>query len=130
MSQTDLIVLAGSAGVVVFMIGVAALLGFRASARIDDAELARLAAAEGANVETSAIDAKGRAAIARLIGGKILIAKVMADGISARVLTPGQARVRAGQGKVSVTFGDLGYPSLNMRLDHPPAWLAELGARP
>jgi hypothetical protein len=130
MSQTDLYVLLGSAAVVLLMIGIAGVLGFRASAKLDDAELARLAAAEGARVEAAALDAKGRTAIARLSGGKFLFAKVMADGVSARILPPGQARVRAGRGKVSVTFGDLGYPSLHMRLENPPAWLAELGAHP
>ncbi len=97
---------------------------------LDDAELARLARAEGANVEAAAIDAKGRAAVAKLNGGKLLIAKVMADGVSTRVLSQGQARVRLDQRKLSITFGDLGYPSLNMRLENPPAWLVELGARP
>lgn len=130
MSQTDLIILAGSAAVVLLMIGIAGLLGFRQSAKLDDGELARLAAAEGAHVEAAAVDAKGRNAIARLDGGKLMIARVMADGVSTRVLAQSQARVRLAQGKLSVTFADLGYPSLNMRLENPPAWLAELGARP
>jgi hypothetical protein len=130
LSQTDLFVTAGSAAVILLMLGVAWLLGFRQHARLDDAEIARLAAGEGAHVEAAAIDAKGRAALARLSGGKLLIAKVMADGVSARVLSLGQARVRLNKRKLSVTFGDLGYPSLNMRLENPPAWLAELGARP
>jgi hypothetical protein len=128
MSQTDLIVLAGSAAVVVFMVLVAALLGFRATAKLDEAELRRIAASEGAQLDLAAIDAKGRNAIARLANGKLLIARVMADGVSTRVLGQGQARVRFGGGKLSVTFGDLGYPSLNMRFENPPAWLAELGA--
>ena len=130
MSQTDLFVTIGSAAVIVLMLSVAWVLGFRQSARLDDAELARLAQAEGANVEAAAIDAKGRAAVAKLNGGKLLIAKVMADGVSTRVLSQGQAQVRLGAHKLSITFGDLGYPSLNMRLENPPAWLAELGARP
>jgi hypothetical protein len=129
-SQTDLFVTAGSAGVIILMLGVAWVLGFRQTARLDEGELARLASGEGAQVEAAAIDTKGRAALARLKGGKLLVAKVMADGISARVLSPGQARVRLDKRKLSVTFGDLGYPSLNMRLDDPPAWLGELGARP
>ena len=128
MTLEDLEVLAGSAAVVLLMVGVAGALGFRNTAKLDEAELATLAAAEGARVEAAAIDAKGRAAVARLTGGKLLFAKVMADGLSARVLPLGQARVRAKAGKVSVTFGDLGYPSLSMRLENPPAWLAELGA--
>src|SRR5215468_5798523 len=126
MSQTDLFVTIGSAAVIVLMLSVAWVLGFRQTARLDDAELARLAQAEGASVEAAAVDAKGRAAVARLNGGKLLIAKVMADGVSTRVLPQGQARVRIAKHKLSVTFGDLGYPSLNMRLENPPAWLAEL----
>lgn len=128
MTPEDLEVLAGSAAVVLLMVGVAGALGFRNTAKLDDAALARLAAAEGARVEASAVDAKGRAAIAKLEGGKLLFAKVMADGVSARILPPGQAHVRAKAGKISATFADLGYPSLNMRLENPPAWLAELGA--
>lgn len=130
MTVNDLYVLAGSGAVVLLMIGVAGALGFRKSAKLDEADLARLAAAEGARVEAAAIDAKGCNAIAKLDGGKLLIAKVMADGVSTRVLPKGQARVRHAGGKISVSFGDLGYPSLNMRLENPPAWLTELGARP
>ena len=130
MSQTDLFVTLGSAAVIVLMLSVAWVLGFRQSARLDDREVARLARAEGADVEAAAIDAKGRAAVAKLNGGKLLVAKVMADGISTRVLPLGQAQVRLAKHKLSITFGDLGYPSLNMRLENPPAWLAELGGRP
>lgn len=130
MSQTDLFVTIGSAAVIILMLSVAWVLGFRQSARLDYAEVARLARAEGASVEAAAIDARGRAAVAKLNGDKLLIAKVMADGVSARVLPQGQAQVRLAQHRLSITFGDLGYPSLNMRLENPPAWLAELGARP
>src|SRR5690349_20088750 len=92
-SQADLFVTIGSAAVIVLMLVVAAVLGFNQSALLDDAEIARLARAEGANVEAAAIDANGRAAVAKLNGGKLLIAKVMADGVSTRVLSQGQARV-------------------------------------
>lgn len=128
MSQYNFIVLLASAAVVLVMIALAGLLGFRQSARLDESELQRLAAAEGAHVEAALVDAKGRNAIARLDGGKLLIARVMADGVSARVLAPAQARVRLARGQLSVAFADLGYPSLHMRLENPPAWLAELGA--
>ena len=130
MSQQDLFVTAGSAAVILLMLGVAWLLGFRQHARLDDAEIARLASAEGAQVEAAAFDTKGRAAVARLSNGNLLVAKVMADGVSTRVLPVGQARVRLNKRKLNVAFGDLGYPSLTMRLDSPPAWLAELGVRP
>ncbi len=130
MSQAELINTVVSAGFVLFMVAFAAIMGFRRTAKLDDAELARLAEAEGARVEAAAIDVKGRAAVAKLDSGKVLIAKVMADGVSARVLPLGQAHVRAGNRKVSVTFGDLGYPSLNMQLENPPTWLKELGSAP
>jgi hypothetical protein len=130
MSQAELLNTAVSAGFVVFMIGLAALMGFRKSAALDEAELAKLAAAEGGRVEAAAFDEKGRAAVARLDGGKLLIAKVMADGVSARVMGQGQARVRKRKRGVTLTFGEFGYPALNMRLENPPAWLTELGAKP
>ncbi|HVV31640.1 MAG TPA: hypothetical protein VHC73_00325 [Vitreimonas sp.] len=129
MSQADLISTGVSAAFVLIMVGFAWLLGFRKTSKLDDAEIAKLAAAEGARVEAAAYDDKGRTAVAKLDGGKLLIAKVMADGVSARVMGQGQARVHAGKRNVSLTFGDLGYPSLNMRLENPPAWLTELGAQ-
>jgi hypothetical protein len=129
MSQADLISTTVSAGFVLIMVSLAALLGFRKSARLDASELARLAAAEGARVQAAALDERGRAGLAKLEGGKLLAAKVMADGISARVVGQREARVRSVKRGVSVTFGDLGYPSLNMRLENPPAWLSELGAK-
>lgn len=130
MSQTDLYVTIGSAGVILLMLGVAWMLGFRQVAQLDNAELSKLAQAEGARVETAAIDEKGRAALARLSNGKLLVAKVMADGISARVLPQGQAHLQLAKRTINVTFGDLGYPPLNIRLENPPAWLIELGVRP
>jgi hypothetical protein len=131
MTEPDPVLVAeGSAAVIALMLSVAWVLGFRQSVRLDDAELERLARVEGANVEVAAIDAKGRTAVAKISGGKLLIAKVMADGVSTRVLPQGQAQVRLAQHKLSISFGDLGYPSLHMRLENPPAWLAELGARP
>ena len=66
MSQADLINTAVSAGFVLFMIALAAIMGFRTSAALDAAELDKLAAAEGARVEAAAIDAKGRTAVAKL----------------------------------------------------------------
>src|SRR5215813_25852 len=103
MSQTDIYVTIGSAAVIVLMLSIAWVLGFRQSAKLDDAEVARLAQGEGAHVMAAAIDAKGRNAVAKLEGGKLLIAKVMADGVSARVLPQGQARVRLAPHKLSIT---------------------------
>jgi hypothetical protein len=126
MTTQDLYVLAGSGAVVLLMIGVAGVLGFRQSAKLDDAELARLAAAEGVRVDAALIDAKGRNALAKLSSGKLLIARVMADGVSARVAAPQQLRLRLRGGRLNATFGDIGFPALNMRLATTPAWLAEL----
>lgn len=125
--MTDLIVTAGSAAVVLLLIGMAFALGFRGAIKLDEARLAALAAAEGAHVENAVVAADGRAALARLSGGKLLIAKVMGEDVSTRVVPTGAAQVRFRNGRLTVTFGDLGYPSLNMRLDQPPGWLAELG---
>jgi hypothetical protein len=116
----------GSAVVVLLMIGVAAALGFRRSTRLDEAQLARLAAAEGAEVVASIIAPDGRSALVQLAGGKLLIARSMGADVSARVAAPGAAQVRLNDGRLSVTFGDLGYPPLHMRLEDRPAWLAKL----
>lgn len=124
--MNDLIITAGSAGVVLFMIGVAFALGFRGAAKLDEARLAALAAAEGAQVENAALSADGRAGLARLSGGKLLIAKVMGEDVSARIVPAAAAKVRYRNGRLSVAFGDLGYPSLEMRLDQEPAWLAAM----
>lgn len=126
MTTQDLYVLAGSAAVVLLMIGVAGALGFRQSAKLDDAELARLAAAEGTRVDAALIDPKGRNALARLSSGKLLVARVMADGVSARVAAPQQLRLRLRSGKLNATFGDIGFPALNLRVTATPAWLADL----
>jgi hypothetical protein len=120
------IVTAASAAVVLLMIGVAAALGFRQSARLDEAALARLAAAEGAQLEAVLIGEGGRAALARLAGGKLMVARVMGADVSVRVAPAGAARLRLDGERLGVTFGDLGYPPLHMRVDAPPAWLAEL----
>lgn len=119
-------VLAGSAAVVLFMIGVAAVLGFRNTAKLDDAELARLAAAEGASIEGALIAPDARQALARLSGGKIMVARVMGNDISARVAPAAALRVICRNGKLSARFADLGFPPLNMKLQAPPPWLAEL----
>jgi hypothetical protein len=122
--------LAGSVVAILVMVGAAAALGFRRLAKLDAAELARLAAAEGAKVDAAAIDDAGRSALARLEDGRLLVARVMADGISARVAPQGQVRLRRGAREFSVTFGDAGFPPLKMRLASPPSWLSELGAVP
>ncbi len=118
--------LAGSVIAVTLMVAVAAILGFRRSARIDNAALARLAAAEGASVEAAVISGNGRDALARLSGGKLLIARVMGNDISARVAPAGAVKLRIARGKLSATFADLGFPPLNMRRQDTPDWLDHL----
>jgi len=124
MTQTDLIVLAGSAAVVLLMIGVAAALGFYQTARLDEAELARLAAAEGAKIDAVVVDAKGKSALARLAGGKLLVARVMADGVSARVAASDALKLRVSGGRLRIGFVDLGFAPLSLSLKHGiPDWL-------
>jgi hypothetical protein len=109
------------------MVGVAFALGFRRSATLDDAALARLAEAEGAALEHVLIGPGGKSAFACLSGGKLMIARVMGEDVSARTSPASAARVRLAGGKLSVVFGDLGYPPLNLALaEPPPHWLAAL----
>jgi len=123
-------VLAGSAAVVLLMVGIAALLGFRNEARLDDEALANLAAAEGARIEDAVIAPNGRHALARLSGGKLMVARVMGNDISARVAPVSGVQVRMTKGKLSARFADLGFPPLEMPLQAPPPWLAELAGEP
>lgn len=119
--------LAASLLAVLFMAGVAALLGFRQTARIDEAELEKLAAAERARVTGAVIASNGKSALARLEGGKLMIARVMGADISARIVPAGVARVERREGKLSVAFADTGFPPLHMKVQDQPPWLAELG---
>lgn len=130
--MNEWIVLAGSAAVVLFMIAVAAVLGFRAQAKLDDAAVARLAAAEGEESDAAVVAANGRSAFARLRSGKVMIARVMGADVSARIAPASAVRVRLGGDKLSVQFADVGYPPLHMRVPSAPPWLAALavGDRP
>ncbi len=120
-------ILAGSAAVVVLMIAAAAALGFRQRARLDEAEISRFAAAEGLNVEQAAIGEGARSAVARLSGGKILVVRVMGDGLSARVAPASATRIGLRGARVRIEFADVGFPPLNLQFnDAPPAWLADL----
>ncbi len=118
--------LLGSVIAVTLMVLAAAALGFRKSATLDEAALVRLAAAEGASIEQAVIGPNGRDALARLSGGKLLVARVMGNDISARVAPAGAVRLTLRHGRLSATFADLGFPPLNMRLQDAPAWLDEL----
>lgn len=127
--MNDLIVMAASAGGVLLLIAIALALGFRQRARLDAEALALLAAAEGARVEASVIDVNANAAIARLGDGRWLAARVMADGVGARVFAAGAVRVRASDKGVTLRFDDLGYPALRLRLgEAPPDWLTTRAA--
>lgn len=119
-------VLAGSAAVVLLMVAVAYALGFRARTRLDEPALARVAAAEGGQVEASVIAADGRAALARLADGRLMVARAMGADVSARVTRAEGVRVTLRGDRLSATFADVGFPPLNMRLQDTPAWLADL----
>lgn len=123
-------ILAASAAVVLFMVGVSALLGFRQTARLNDEALAGLAAAEGASVEQAVIDERGRNALARLSGGRLMVARVMGNDVSARIAPAAAVSVSVRNGKLNARFADLGFPPLHMKLQAPPPWLAELAGEP
>jgi phosphohistidine swiveling domain-containing protein len=122
----EAIELAGSAAVILLMVGVAAILGFRMSARIDDGELARLAEAEGARVEHAVIAQNGRSALARLADGRLMVARVMGADISARFAPAKSVRLALKRGRLDATFADTGFPPLKMRVDEEPRWLNDL----
>ena len=129
MSVTDLYTIVGSAIVVVLLVVVAWAMGFRRTAQLDDATLAReLAAAEPrARVTDALFAADGRSAIARLADGKLVTARVMADGVSLRILPAGAAKLSLRSGKAVLAFADIGYPPLNLKLkEEAPAWLKAL----
>lgn len=129
MSQTDLIVTAGSAAVVAFLVLVAWLMGFRKTAQLDLETLSReIGNAEPrARVADAVFAADGRSAIARLADGKLVTARVMADGVSLRILSANAAKLSLRSGNAVLVFADIGYPSLNLRLkEEAPAWLKAL----
>ena len=119
-------IMAGSIVAVLFMAGFAAVLGFRRTARIDEAALERLAAAESASVERASIKPDGKSAVARLSGDRFMIARVMGADVSARVSPLASTRFRFRNGKFSVAFADTGFPPLELAVDETPPWLAQL----
>lgn len=127
--MTDLYTAAGSAIVVALLVAVAWAMGFRNTVRLDAETLAgELAAAEPrARIGDAVFAADGRGAIARLTDGKLLTARVMADGVSLRILPAGAAKLSLRSGNAIVAFADLGYPPLNLKLkEEAPAWLRAL----
>lgn len=127
--SAELLELAGSAGVILLMIGVAAALGFRRAARIDASALEGFARDEGARVDQAAIAADERSALARLTDGRLMIVRVMGADTSARVIARDEVRLSAAGGWLNVTFADLGYPALRMPIDGESSWLASLAGK-
>lgn len=119
-------VLAASGAVVLVMVGLAWALGFRARAKISETDLARMAEAEGGAVTGALLSQDGRAALAQLSNGKLMIARVMGDDVSARAAPLAGVRLSLRQGRVSAAFADLGFPPLHIRFEETPPWLAEL----
>lgn len=132
MTIESLYVLAGSAIVIAFMLGVALLLGFRARLKLDETELRRLIAEAdpGARVDAVLIDADGKTALARVSDGGFMVATAMGGGVTLRSFPAAAVRLRLKDGRVIATFADLGFPRISLKLAEtsPPAWLAELAA--
>lgn len=121
------VVNAASAVVVALMVGVAAALGFRQRAKVDEAALRALAVGEGQAVEASFVAPDGSAGVAKLTSGALLIARAMADGVSARLVKAEAVHVQLTPRRVTIGFADLGFPPLHFRLKGAaPAWLAVL----
>lgn len=124
-SPQDWLVLAASAAVVLFMVVVGAMLGFRKRDRIDEPRLRALAGAEGRSVTRAIVTPRGDAGVAWLEDGRVLAARAMADGVSARIVQAKQVSARGD--RVRVASNDLGFPTLTLRLrGEAPAWLSEL----
>lgn len=119
-------ILAGSAAVILLMIGVAFALGFRLKVDLSAAALAKLAENEGASVEGALIAPDAKSALARLSSGKIMVVRAMGGDVSARIAPASAVIARLKGQKLSVQFADVGYPPLHMKVQTPPAWLADL----
>ena len=124
-ANSDLTVLAGSAAVILFMVGVSAVLGFRTRRRLSEAD-ARAALAELEPAAAGAqmlLDEGGYAALARLADGRWMALRVMGDEVSARSYASSAVRLSKQGGRVRARFAELGFPDLNIRQSNPPAWL-------
>jgi hypothetical protein len=130
---SDALVLAGSALVVVVLVALAALLGFRDRARLmsrADVAAALAATDRAASILDAALDREGRAAIAMLADGRLALAKAMADHVAVRVVAPGAVRVRTRSQhdgvRVVVRTSEVGFPEARLTLDAAPAWLVSV----
>jgi hypothetical protein len=133
MAVSELYITAGSLGIVAVLSLLAFMMGFRASARIDGrAGLEALVAESepGARIAEALIDARGRGALARLADGRLLVARAVGDKMSVRAMPARAVRLRLARRNAVLSFADLGYPQLSLRLGEaaPPAWLAALAA--
>ncbi|MDX2238838.1 MAG: hypothetical protein NW203_14840 [Hyphomonadaceae bacterium] len=135
--MNDALVLAGSALVVVVLVAIAALLGFRDRARLTSrADVAEALAAtdRAASILDAAIDREGRAAIAMLSDGRLALAKAMADHVAVRVIAPGAVRVRIrARGEAALVragVADVGFPGITLHLVRAPDWLSAMVQEP
>ncbi len=85
--------------------------------------LAHLAAAEGARILASLADGAG--GVARLGDGRWLVARVMADGVGARVFAAGAVRCVSCAEGFALSFDDLGFPALRLKLSDAAAGMAD-----
>jgi hypothetical protein len=129
MSVADLYTLGGSAGVIALMVAVAALLGFRTRLRIESEADARRFIGEAdpdARVADLALGADGLAALARLEDGRLVALRALGDRVSVRVFASSAARLKWRGAALVARFGDLGYPTLHLKLAERSDWLARL----
>lgn len=131
MQLTELYITAGSLGIVAVLSLLALLMGFRKPARLDGRAAFEALAAEsepGARISEALIDARGRAGIARLADGRLMVARAIGDKMSVRAMPARAVRLRLAGQRVILSFADLGFPQLSLLLGEgaAPAWLIAL----
>ena len=84
---------------------------------------------EGAIVSNAVIARNGRAALARLSDGRMMVARVMGADVSVRFAAAKNVTLDVKSRRLNATFADVGFPPLSMKLDDSPAWLDEFGSR-
>lgn len=135
-TQTDLLILAGSGLAVGLMVLLLALLGFRSGGRLKN-EAAVVAAIEayepGVAVNDVGLDRRGIAGGARLADGRFAVVRAVADGFAVRLFTAAQVesvalRCPAGGPVATIRFSDLGFPALTIAFDRAdfPSWVEAL----
>lgn len=134
--MTDILVLLGSAVGVAFMVWLAQRFGHSKRAEVSEADLdaALSEVAPGAAVTARLVDLQGRAALAQLEDGRLVVVAGVADRVAVRLFSPSAIRAvtrepfsgqRAG---VVIRFSDLGFPAVRLRYRSPdaPGWLERL----